>query len=136
MLAEINQSSARAVRASEDVDLAVAEGLAYLVEVISGDGSGVLTQVGLLFQLPATGAHLFHGDVFADDRLRIIRIAQLARQRIGSARASLVHQHYIALLPHFGDVPDERESLNRALSGTTGQSEECIGKRFFCECGQ
>src|SRR5262249_46056822 len=117
MLAEINQSSACAVRASEDVDLAVAEGLAYLIKVISGNGGGVLTQVGLLFQLGATGTHLSHGDVFADDRLPIIRIAQPASQRIGSASASLVHQHYIEMLPHFGDVTDERDSIHRALSG-------------------
>jgi len=100
---QVDQAGFRAVRASKDVDLFIAHGLADFIQVVRKNRCGVLGQICLLLHVDAALVYFLQRKVFANDGLGIITAPDCALQQIRSAGASLVYQNYISLFSYLRD---------------------------------
>ena len=122
---------ARAVGATDQVDLRRAQRLAHAVQVAHGVGGGVEAGIGL----QRGGAVARKGG--RRSLAEVIRIAVgvaafrvLAGERIRLAGAALVDQHDVARLAHLAERPvDGRPDLHGRLARAAGKEEHGIVRR-------
>lgn len=135
MTPKIFERQRRSVRARPDDDFLMSEGARNVVEIIRGISRAVHRKVGICRKRFAARAYAIDREQFAQHECRG-RI-QVALQRMGTARSSLVDQHDIVIQVH---APEERAAgqsggdLDDGLTRPTGQRiERRTG--FACRCG-
>ena len=126
---EVDQGRAGPVGRPVEVDAFVAQRRAHLVEVVHGDGRGVLAQVRVRGEAVAAAPERAGGDVEGIERPgRGVGTPEVAGEAVGTAGAALVHQDD-------GPMTSDRRPGRRAeeggvvacpLPGATGEIEDRI----------
>ena len=90
MAAQVNQSEARAIGTSKDIDLVVSQGGAEFVQVVGSNGGGVLGEVGAFFQFGAAGPQLLQVVEIPDQGLSTVEVFEPALQEVRMPGAALI----------------------------------------------
>ncbi len=140
MLACVDDSSAGAIGTAVDVDLCIAEELAYVIQIVHGDGGCVLGDVGFVFEGIKAGVEALHHHghgIFDVVIFVFFSLGRFAFQRIGFSGAALVNEDDVAA----GLNAVERFFQNVghgscALTGAASEEEERIGCGVLLESGK